>query len=254
MTDLYKLKHVFSKDATHGEIISVLTELMPDNIYSFIVRRNNGYKCQITLCNEDKYNTISKDEAMAKIFEAIISNKEIAYAQPSLDIQLELFQPYIHALAREQQHRWQYLEYDDLLQICYLSLTRLYRKGYYINNLLLRTTYIRDVLLHIRKSRTSYTVISIEDTYGKDDSMSIADTLEDVAYANEQSDKEQHSELLNIFDEVKNIIIGIIGERRFEQMYREYANKVTTNSTRQTVTKIKRNFNRNGITLKSFRR
>lgn len=254
MNILYKIKETFDKTTDLKDIEQVLDMLLEDKIYSYIVINNDDIKCQFMMCVKDKYNTLSKQNVLQDIIKALSNNDRKVFGQPSLDIMIEMYEPYIRKLAHEQYEHWQFLEYDDLLQMCYLSLVKLYRKGYYLNNLILRTTYIRDVLLSIRKLRTDYTVISVEDKYGEDESLSIKDILEDTNYSNDIYDKEHLEEILYIFNEMKDIIIEMIGERRFDQLFREYKDKTTTASTRQTLNRIKRELASNNITMNSFRK
>lgn len=255
MNALYKIKHILT-DTNEQSLTAVLNKLIPDKMYSYIARKyDGGWKCQFTICTTDKYNTISKDIAFHKLITTILCSKNtIIYDQPSLDIMIEMYAPYVHSLAREQQRHWTFLEYDDLVQMCYLSMIKLYNKGYYLNRHILYTTYVRDILLSIRKDRTDYDIVSIEDKYGKDDSLSISDTLEDTQFSQDRAEDERLNEIMYIFEEVKAMIIDEIGERRFEQLFNEYKNHVTTLNGQQTMFRLRRNFAKDNITMNSFRR
>lgn len=253
MNAFYKIKETISTAISLRDFIDKLTRIMPEKMYSYLLRKNNDcWKCCFTVSTIDKYNTITHDDALLDIIKSF-EVKQTIYGQPSLSVMIEVFTPYIRFLVNEQKSHWQQLEYEDLLQMCYLSLCKLYNKGYYINDLLLRTVFIRDVLLSIRKSRTEYTLVSIDNSYGKDDSLHIEDTLEDTYYADEQDNKEHLEEILYIFDKVKTAIIDMIGERRFDQLYREYKDKVTTNNGRQTLSRIKREFAKRNFTMNLFK-
>lgn len=254
MNAFYKIKHNISLNMSSQDIVNMLIEDMPNKMYSYLLKRTETYwKCHFTISTVEEYNTIDKNTAIVNIIQQI-DIKQTIHDQPSLSLMLEIFTPYIHSLVYEQSLRWQQLEYEDLLQMCYLSLCKLYNKDYYINSYLLRTTFVRDVLLSVRKQRTDYTIISIDNTYGKDDSLTIDDTLEDTRFRDEQDNKEHLEEIKCIFNAVKDVIVNLIGERRFDQLYREYKDKTTTNNGRQTLARIKREFNKKGFTLESFRR
>ena len=255
MTTFYKIKETFQHNQSLDEIVSKLNHIVPTVMYSCIMRTaNNVRKVICTVSIDDKYNTINKVDAI-QIFVKGVTTGATVFLQPSLELMLDMYTPYVQSLAYKQYQHWQkYLEYEDLVQLCYLSMIKLYKHGYYLNDKLLYTTYIRDVLLSIRKRRTDYSVVSIEDKYGVDDSLSIADALEDTDYSNKMYDYESLQETLYIFNEVKDMIIDMIGERRFEQLFREYKDKTTTNSNRQMLTRIKREFNAQNITLDSFKK
>lgn len=256
MNVLYKIKHTVESSVDEQLLTSVLNSIIPDKLYSYILRKqDNIWKCQFTICTSEEYNTIDKDNAFRRIITTMLcTQKTMIYDQPSLDIMIEMYTPYVHKLAHEQYSHWTFLEYEDLVQMCYLSMTKLYSKGYYLNRHLLRTTYIRDVLLSIRKDKTEYDIISIDNKYGKDESLSISDTLEDTKFSNDRAQDEHIAEIMYIFAEVKDMIIDEIGERRFEQLFNEYKNKVTTTNGQQTMFRLKRNFAKNNITMNSFRK
>lgn len=233
---------------------TILSEIIPDKMYSYLLRKTNTHwNCLFTISAIDKYNSITYDDALSKIAKYFY-NKTITgiYEQPSLDIMYEVFLPYMHKLTRQQHLQWQFLEYEDLFQMCCVSLCKLHRKNYYIHRNLLKTTYFRDVLISIRKQRTDFKLISLDTMYGKDDSLRIEDTLEDISYLKQQDTSEHVDQVLQIFAQVKDLVIDMIGERRYEQLYREYASKNTTNAGRHTMRRLKSKFNNENITMRSF--
>lgn len=256
MNGLYQIKHTIEHYEDEQILTTILNAIIPETMYSYILRKQNGkWKCKFTVCTSIEYNTINKDTAFRKIITVMLcSNANIVYDQPSLDIMIEMYTPLVHRLAHEQKQHWCNLEYEDLVQMCYLSMIKLYRKGYYLNKSLLETVYIRDILLSIRKSRTDYEIVSINDTYGKDESLTVSDTLEDIKFANDRLDEENREEIMYIFNEVKDMIIDQIGERRFEQLFNEYKNRTTTTNGQQTMFRLRRSFAKDNITMNSFRR
>ena len=254
MNGLFKIKHNVKHNINIEELTAVYNTIIPEKMYSYILRRSNDiWKCSFTVSTSDKYNLINKDTAFRNII-SNITQRDIIFEQPPLEIMIELYTPYVRSLAYKQSQHWSQLEYEDLVQMCFLSMIKLYRKGYFLNKHLLETTYIRDVLLSIRKNRTDKDIVSIDSKYGKDESLTISDTLEDVAFTNKRDDDEYLAEILYIFNEVKEMIIEQIGERRFEQLFNEYKNKTTSTNGQQTMFRLRRSFAQNNITLNSFRK
>ena len=257
MNEIYAITRTFLTKHTDEDIAQELSSKLPDKICSYIVKKytneDNKLFCKFRICDKKKFNTLNKSKVINDIQLFRANTETILFGQPSLDIMIEMYTPYVAKLAANQHERWQQLDYEDLIQMCYLSMIKLYRKGYYLNDSLLKTTFIRDVLLHIRKQRTDYKIISLNSFLNDDDSISVADTLEDTEYSNKLENKELFEENMYIFNKVKQHIIEQFGERRFEQLLREYGNKTTSNATRQMLVHIKRNFDKLHITIDTYR-
>ena len=149
----------------------------------------------------------------------------------------------------------EFLEMEDLIQMCNLVISDLYYKGYYIHKQLIRRAYINYVLMHIRKDKNRVQIISLDQPYNKsdnDNTLRIADMIPDINASNELSDKEDEEVQKRILLEVKDIVIDFIGPRQYDQLLREYSNKQTTNWSRKLMQTIKAHLFEMGISNKSF--
>lgn len=236
-------------------------------IYSCIVYNvyNNdvlvGWEIKLNISQTNKFNTLKADDVIRYINTTLQKPNDDAvvaiagHMQPSVELIVKLYKPLIIKLAQEQHQRWQYLEMEDLIQMCNLVICDLYYKGYYIHKRLIRRAFINYVLMHIRKDKNKPVIISLEQEYSKtdnDDRVTVADMIPDVEGIYARDDKDDEEVHCRILREVKDIVIDFIGPRQYDQLLREYSNKSTTNWSRRLMVKIKAHLFEMGISSKSY--
>lgn len=244
------------------ELLSNINKFYSCIIYKVFDDGNlKGWNVQINISQTTKFNTLSVKDELDKMCEAMIksivfNDKHVIYhSQPNVELVIKLYKPLIIKLAKEQNQRWQYLEMEDLIQMCNLVICDLYYKGYYIHKRLIRRAFINYVLMHIRKDKDKPIIISLEQEYSKtddDDKVTVADMIPDTKAINEMNDKDDYEVHCRILEEVKDIVIDFIGPRQYDQLLREYANKSTTNWSRRLMLKIKAHLFEMGITNESY--
>lgn len=264
-----KLVQRISVEHTDEEIKSQLHAVLDEleTIYSYLVYAKYKqeklvcWQIEYTVSQTDKYNTLHSNIVIDEIFAILKSSTEkkvsnvIGYKQPSLDIQIELFEPFVNKLALKQIQRWPQLEYEDARQICNLTMLNLYRKGYYLHPTLVERAYNNEILSTIRKDKNKPETVSIDKVVhndGDNTPLTIADMLPDTRAEEEWEEKEELEFVKLVFAQVKEIIIERIGERRFDRLMRDYVMQHTTSCSRKEMQKIKDIFKSMGITWESF--
>lgn len=228
--------------------------------YSVVIQSdgNSNLTIRYAISENDEYNTITEKSVSRALLEALNAEDKpgvLSYVQPPLDLMIELYEPLIQKLAINQQRCWHNLEFHDLCQICRLTLITLYNKGYYIHKRLLEKSFNNAVLQEIRTRSQMIDTISFESSVEGEEDMekiTLKDTLCDVD--EEYSKQDAEVKLANdlIFREVKDILIELIGERQFEQLFRDYANGHTTAWSRRKMQTIKTMFEMEGLTRQKF--
>lgn len=257
------VKH--TDDEIKRQLHAVLDEL--ETIYSYLIHAKYeaekliGWQIEYTVSQTDKYNTLHSFVIVDEIFAILKESNEkkvsnvIGYKQPSLDIQIQLFEPLINKLALKQCQRWHQLEFDDACQICKMTMLNLYRKGYYLHPTLVERCYNNDILMSIRKDKNKPEIVSISKVVHHDGDncpLTIGDMLPDTA-AEEEADKKDDEDFVKlVFSQVKEIIVELIGERQFDQLMRDYGNKHTTSWSRKKMQQLKDKFKQMGINWESF--
>ena len=79
--------------------------------------------------------------------------------------------------------------------------------------------------------------------------------LEDTSLTIEQEERDRLEQVHTAFMKMKDFIVDMIGERRFDQLYREYSNKTVSPSSAMTMQRIQNELKKLGIdksTLEAF--
>lgn len=232
-------------------------------IYSYIVcmQQNEAikiYNVKYIVSQTDRNNTIPIVEAIPEILAIVKSDKQsriIGYRQPDIDVLIELLQPMVHKLAKEQLDAWKQYEYEDLCQMCNLAIVELYHQGYYVHRSIVRKTFSNMVLMELRKERDKPIVVPLTQTFNGDEDLeklTFADILVDEEEEISKQEQEERDQMLWTFEEVKQLIIDLIGPRQFDQLFRDYGKKHTTSQTRRMMQKIKTEFARKGVTRREL--
>lgn len=239
-----------------------------DRIFSYLIYAKykdsqlTGWQIECNVSHTPRYNCIDTKVAVAEIYalmELSLSSNDmpavIGYRRPPLDIQLEVLEPLTKKLAIEQSQAWKLLEYDDLCQMCRLGICTLYNKGYYLHKNLIRRTFVNSVLMQLRKYRQSPDTVSLYDPVGIDEDgseISWMDVTPDETAKSAILQAENDEAETDVLTKKRQIVIDKIGQRQYDQLLREYGNKLTTNIGRHVVNKLKRHLAAMGLDSKSF--
>lgn len=259
-----KIPATLSDENIKTMLETVLNEL--EQVYSYLVYVNydddnniRDWQIQYNISQTDEYNTLKSDIIIPDILNTIVSSKEkkvshiVSYKQPPLELMIELYKPLIKRLAKEESQRWVQLEYDDCYQMCLMTMLKLYRKNYYLHKTLLERSFRNDILLSIKKDRDKPSLLPIEGIIyrdGDNEALTLSDMLPDK---NESVEQENEDAFIKaVFDQTKDIVIDLLGERTFEQLMNDYVHRHTTSWSQKTMNRLKTKLKMMGITWKSF--
>ncbi len=250
---------------SRNEILAILREGFDeqDVLYSYLVKKLSAearFVVTYMISQTDKYNTIKVEEAADEISLTLVTDtstkKIVCYRQPPIDILIEVLEPLVRKLVKIQQSHWQHLEYDDLKQMCYLTICELKEKGYYIHKSLINHCFNNAVLMSLRPEKGKPLIVSIYDKYqgaeGDLEKLIIGDTIIDESYELDKEESEKLDFTKWTFDEVKRILIKLLGQRQFDQLYRDYSRQHTTAQTCKMLQKVKGYLKIKGITMEDF--
>ena len=229
------------------------------NIYSFIVFNKPDFiLVQFNISDNEDFNTIDCNTICKDIVDNIMlyrhtNNKVIFFKQPPLDIMITVYNSFIKKLVKRQLSNWPGLDYEDTYQLCMLTIVELYNKNYYLNKYLITTSFNNAILMSVRKDKRKPIIVNMEDVvHSGDNDILLKDTICDEQAIINEENRQNEEYIQNMYKEVKAIIIGYIGERQFEQLYRDYTMKHTTDASRKLMYKIKKQLRKDNITWKSF--
>lgn len=270
---LFEFRNEIKPKDVDDIVVELDTIFVDDYIYSFIVYIKCDDECNVItyqvkhiVSDEKMNNTLYIKNVIQTIVNAIIEHKTykgkskvICYGQPPIGLMVELYEPLIDSLSRSVLENWSQYELDDLKQICRMSMIELYNKGYYVHKRLLKKVFNRKILQEVRPLKRRGEVISIYtrqnlDYTDGDEKLTIKDTLEDTDAIIAEEERDILEGELKIFEEVKGIVIDIIGERRWDMLFRDYTRGHTTNVTRLEMKRIKEQLKALGYTRDIFNR
>ena len=87
---------------------------------------------------------------------------------------------------------------------------------------------------------------------GDDNQITLIDMLEDTNLTIEQEERDRQEQIHRVFMKMKEFIVDMIGERRFDQLYREYSNKTVSHASAMTMQRIKKELRKLGIDKSIF--
>ena len=239
-------------DEIREDILSKISSL--NKIYSYLLHyKGDVAMLRINTTDVDKYNTYTKNQIVSHIIDNI-KDKKNSFLQPDVSIMLEMFDPFVYKLAVEQHEKWNRYDIDDLVQMCRLTILKLYAAGYYINSFVVRKSFINDVYMLLRKERrdASGDAMSLDATVADTEDAKLSDLIVDEKYMENLRDSEDSDAKLAVFKEVKELIISMLGERAYRQLLFDYANKTSNHFSAILVRDIKREFQKRGYTKSYF--
>jgi hypothetical protein len=252
-------------DCSYEEIEDVVNRSIDRELYSYFVgRKDDVIVIKTVVSTIVEFNTIDYIDARENTITSIVdyitslSNRKcICFGQPPIELIVELYQPMIQKMATRLNFYWKQFEYDDLVSMGNMIMVQLYRKGYYLNKSLIWTSLNNEVLMKCRTFRHRPIIVSIDDEIKSDvkldsEEISYGDIIEDTSYKEEEESKDERELELYIFEQVKSIVIDKVGQRQWDQFWRDYSKGHTTNTTRAMMQRLKGYFNELDLTRKDF--
>lgn len=234
-----------------------------DFIYSYIIyatyenKTFKGWHIEFLVSQTERFNSILSTEAVMEIADILNdgwtaeqTKYVVGYKQPPLESLLEIFDPLIRKLSQQQHERWG-LEFEDLCQMCRLTICILHSKEYYIHKSLISKSFTNYVLMQIRKDRYKPQMLNLDDV--STDGSPIAEAVPDVGAELQMTDFMDDEAWDDVVVEKRDFVVEEIGQRQYDQLKREYGNRTTTSSSQKLVHTIKKKFKKEGITEELFK-
>lgn len=219
-----------------------------NTIYSYKVmldKVRNVFICEILISQTDDFNCLTKEtsimsmvQKMSEYFLKFDSIELITFKQPPLKKLLEIYNPLIDKLCREQSLHWK-IEFQDLQQICRMCICILYNKGYFIHKGLIRQTFINEVLKYVRSEIEKPEEISLDRLY--DEQYSLLESIPDTTIQIEDDITNESD-----FEDKREKVRQALGVRQYDQLVRDYRNHNTGLDTTKVIKQLQRRFKKNG--------
>lgn len=243
--DNYKVDIVADNGPFVKQLRDNIVVTTPWYSWSLYKRDDEHYQLTYHVSQTERFNTLDVGCAITNIVNAAVyCNKDkgiVGYDQPTLSVLVEVLVPLVNSLVNREAKRWRQFSHDDLTQTCYLCLCELYRKGYYIHKALLQRTFVNTLYYKLRKTPRDVTMVSLSaPVHDTDDILQVQDCIPDQDELLQQEDNENSAVITQILAEQRDIIVGLIGQRRYDDLLREWRSKTVTNRSSATVNRLRK--------------
>lgn len=221
------------------------------HLFSYYFETNaNNYKLLFKISDNVNFNTINVVDISRKLWN--VENN--IFEQPPIEILVQSYDNFFNKLASRFHQDWSFIDFDDLKQLCYIALLKLYNGKYLINKNLLQKACTNEILMYLRKQRIDTETVSIyskikgknsEDNY-------LYSILVDEKEVERLQDKEDNEYIETIFKNVEEYLIEIIGKRMFDKLLHDYGNKCTDDISRAKMSRLKNKLKNKGLTITFF--
>ena len=130
-----------------------------------------SYKLKINCIEPAEDNPYTPTELVSYLYRQEPSKSGTRYIQPPLEQWLRAFQPFLMSLVTKVHPRYERLipDREELISILYLTVIKLYNKGYYLHNTLIKKTFVNDLNMECRKLKHFADMDSFDAPIGKDE-------------------------------------------------------------------------------------
>lgn len=171
------------------------------------------------------------------------------YAVPPLECYIEAYTPLLHKMVNRVQSFYQKLipDRDDIMSILYLSIVKLYNKGYYLHKRLIYKTFINDLNMEVRKLKDFSDVCSLDEQISDDEGQSTTrlDMLScpsssDMAYGQYHYTREDYWE--DMLEKLKSVMLQDMSQLSYDRILIQLKTKSISRDTSRVLAKYRQMF------------
>lgn len=166
-------------DETAADIIAEICDdclIGPDEPFAFsaICRPNkedpSAFDLRINSIVPAEQNPYTPTTLVESLWEKEAVNG-VRYVQPHIEQWLTIFRPLLMKMVAKTHPRYEKLipERDELISILYLTVMKLYNKGYYLHQTLIQKSFVNELNLEVRKLKNLSITESLEAPMGEDE-------------------------------------------------------------------------------------
>ena len=184
------------------------------------------YKLKLNCIDPPEDNPYTPTELVSYLYRQEPNKSGVRYIQPPLEQWLTTFRPLLVTLINRVHPRYEQLipNREEMLSILYLTIVKLYTKGYYLHQTLLKKSYINELNMECRKLKGLSNIDSLDAAIDKDDDgkdISLYDQVSDTestAWARQTllyTDSDYKSDL---FEKVRDRMLQDMSQLAFDRI------------------------------------
>lgn len=260
---MHNIKMVIKPEETRGDFIAALLEETEHELDDpFIFSAIYDPRTTTLKLNCTKKNAIySINNVVATLFQRIVQHPDqIHYMNAPLEKWLIQFKPTLHQIVEGVYPAYYklYPDKQDLLSMLFVTVIKLYNKGYYLHKQLIKKSFVNDLNMSIRQQKHFTDCQSLD----APDSQSAAQSDDNIILVGETiadpTDIEEEIEYQDwvkyMFEAVKEEMLQHMSQLSFDMMMIQIENKKIDSRTSKMLTKMREIFGSKYIPRPNARR
>lgn len=257
MTSIYVL---IKPDETIQDIIAEICDdcnIRPDEHFSFSAimaphkSKDDGYyDLKINCIVPQSANPYTPEQLISTLLSIPEPQNKIRYVQPPLDEWLIHFQPLLRKLVTSLYPRYEKVVHsrEDMMSILYLTITQLYRKGYYLHNTLIKKSFVNALNMEHRVVKGLTDMQSLDAAIGEDDdgkTITLLDQIVDgpsTEWARQSTTYTEQDYWSDMFEKIKARMLQDMSEFQFNRILIQLKTHTIDRSTSYKLNKYREIF------------
>jgi hypothetical protein len=176
---------------------------------------------------------------------------KVRYVQPPIEQWLSAFQPLLMKLVSRVHPRYENVikSRDEVISILYLTVMKLYTKGYYLHQTLIKKSFINELNMECRKYKNMGLTDSLDASISEDDNgepITLLDQIADpdaTAWATSCSTYTDEDYWSDMYERIKTRMLEDMSELQFDRIMLQLRTNTVDRSTSYKLDKYRQIFN-----------
>lgn len=247
-------------DETPHDVIAEICEdcgIGPDEHFAFSAimtpdKEDDGYyNLKINSILPAEENPYTPTTLIRDLFAKPIPPTKVRYVQPPVDQWLRKFHPLLMKLVNKIHPRYENIikSRDEIVSILYLTVMKLYTKGYYLHQTLIKTSFINELNMECRRYKNMGITSSLDAPIGEDDNGEPVTLLDQIAdpdatqWAISCTTYTDEDYWCDMFESIKARMLEDMSELQFDRIMLQLRTNTVDRSTSYKLDKYRQIFN-----------
>jgi hypothetical protein len=258
--NMTNVRVLIKPDETQQDIIAEICDecnIKPDEHFAFSAiiapdAKDPGYqRLKINCIEPAPANPYTPSTLVQKLYSIKPSNTGVRYVQPPLEQWIRVFRPFMSKLVSTVYPKYKLLipERDELVSILNLTITKLYKQGYYLHKTLIKKSFVNDLNMYCRSVKNLPITDSLDAVMGTDDDdkdLTLLDTIADVESTEWARRAIQYTERDywdDVFERIKACMLKDMSEFQFNRILTQLKTNTVDRSTSYKLDKYRQILN-----------
>lgn len=247
-------------DETRQDIIAEICDecaIRPDEHFAFSAiltpdKEDDGYyNLRINCIVPAEENPYTPQSLVRELFMHDEPPNKVRYVQPPIEQWLQAFRPLLLKMVTKVHPRYEKLmpEKEELISILYLTVMKLYRKGYYLHQTLIQKSFVNELNMACRQLKGLPLTDSLDAPTGKDDDGKVITLLDQIIdpdatrWAHSCNNYTESDYWQDMYERIKTRMLQDMSELQFDRIMIQLKTNTVDRSTSYKLNKYRQIFN-----------